>query len=57
MLQNFISQNLYQQNSNFINNKEICNTFMTVFAKKWLKKFLVHFNNLTSKEWKAVKSH
>ena len=57
MLQNFISKNLYQQNSNFINNKEICNTFMTVFAKKWLKKFPVHFNNLTSKEWKAVKSH
>ena len=57
MLKNFIGQNLYQQNSNFFDNKEICNTFLTGFAKKWLKKFQVHFNNLTSKEWKAVKSH
>ena len=57
MLKNFIGQNLYQQNSNFINKKEICKTFLTGFAKKWLKKFPVHFNNLTSKEWKAVKSH
>ena len=57
MWKNFISQNLYQQNSNFINKKEICKTFLTGFAKKWLKKFPVHFNNLTSKEWKAVKSH
>ena len=58
MLKNFIGQNLYQQNSNFIDNKKICNTLLTGFAKKWLKKFqLVHFNNLTSKEWKAVKSH
>ena len=68
MWKNFISQNLYQQNSNFINEKEICKTFLinekeicktflTGFAKKWLKKFPVHFNNLTSKEWKAVKNH
>ena len=52
-----MSQNLYQQNSNFIDNKEICNTFLTGFAKKWRKKFQVHFNHLISKEWKAVKSH
>ena len=45
MCKNFISQNLYQQNSNFINNKEICNTFMTGFAEKWQKKFQVRFNN------------
>ena len=57
MCKNFISQNLYLQNSNFINNKEICNTFMTGFAEKWQKKFQVRFNNWTSKEWKAVKSH
>ena len=30
---------------------------MTGFAKKWLKKFQVRFNKLTSNEWKAVKSH
>ena len=29
---------------------------MTGFAKKWLKKFQVRFNKLTSKEWKVVKS-
>ena len=53
----FYRPKFIQQNSNFIDNKEICNTFLTGFAKKWLKKFQVHFNNLTSKEWKAVKSH
>ena len=37
MLKNFIGQNLYQQNSNFIDNKEICNTFLTGFAKKMAK--------------------
>ena len=30
---------------------------MTGFAEKWQKKFQVRFNNWTSKEWKAVKSH